>query len=958
MSAGEDLLQQLQREVNALNEADKAVRKAALEKILATVSNRSLSQETIQVLCDGLCKPILKRFSDPVEKCREHAVNIMKEFIIRTPDISVSLPYLMAILVERLNAVDLEGIHNVPEQLRPPPSQKPTVIQQLIEPSEEIRLGLAMLVSCLVNVTPPRLFANYLDDFCGSLRALIMDPHGEVQKEACKALSELARMAPKLLFHFSEPLARSLFLPLTNRQAKVRMCALEALGQVMHCGVWKYNNAIMEALIGFRDPNMIPIKDFYEPTTKLNYFAMLVRDRTIQVRDLFYRVISDWLLHLEDKGDHEGRLFPYLLSGLSDESPEVQTSVFELIEELGHQYEIEHEKDIRELRQYGIDSPWTHNGLMAGLPLSLPFIHRPRLGSRLYVPSNVRRFLNAIYNELTDWNEDARHQASSLLYSVVVYTEEHMTQHLDPLFNASLKVAMDKSDPFVSHRIISAIALIGRYTDPSAWVPLILPILRGEHSQDSVLIRAGGVRLLGALLQGAIEVLPPKKGLGLLAKHIDSILESLEREDLIDSHQRELNAELMQTLSVLVGDVLKRKVNLGDVTALSKHCYRLFRITFDLLAYMKQLDIQQIDELKMMDLLDKIAQLGDVDSRASLFTSHLDSTLEDITKSLDSAPSLGKLMQMLNVLNLLVEQCDRQTLVQESVVRMLLQIISQFTSDKTPSSVKGRAVRFLDHILVELGHPVIQIGTEQIVSIFGSVLRTIHTTTKSDDVKLAMATFSTIESRYFLERLSPGETVTVANGLLLDLSNLFTHASNQVRTGSITTLDMILNKLLEEGQLDSSSAASLLTVADKPMLPQITGSLLNCISNSAEEEVCLHALGPLASLVRTLPIHEQDMELLRNGRLLPTVVAEQSKRSDDAWRLQVLGPLKPLLKQIVSTVVDVPDGPLKDALMNLLTEIGSRCPRDLVIEIVASERNGFLKRATVLGDVLQSVSKS
>ncbi len=41
----------------------------------------------------------------------------------------------------------------------------------------------------------------------------------------------------------------------------------------------------MEHLIGFRDPNLVPLRDFYEISTKLNYFAMLVADRSTVVRD-------------------------------------------------------------------------------------------------------------------------------------------------------------------------------------------------------------------------------------------------------------------------------------------------------------------------------------------------------------------------------------------------------------------------------------------------------------------------------------------------------------------------------------------------------------------------------------------------------------------------------------------------------------------------------------------------
>jgi hypothetical protein len=81
-----------------------------------------------------------------------------------------------------------------------------------------------------------------------------------------------------LLLHFSEILARSLLLPLVSKKSKIRMAALNSLGSVLLCGVWKKNNAIIEMLIGFKDPNSVPIKAFYEPVQNINYFATLLED--------------------------------------------------------------------------------------------------------------------------------------------------------------------------------------------------------------------------------------------------------------------------------------------------------------------------------------------------------------------------------------------------------------------------------------------------------------------------------------------------------------------------------------------------------------------------------------------------------------------------------------------------------------------------------------------------------
>ena len=65
-------------------------------------------------------KQLFKRLSDPVEKVRELAGLIIKEFFARCDDLTISIPYLMPILTARLNAEDLEGIESLPEQMKPP----------------------------------------------------------------------------------------------------------------------------------------------------------------------------------------------------------------------------------------------------------------------------------------------------------------------------------------------------------------------------------------------------------------------------------------------------------------------------------------------------------------------------------------------------------------------------------------------------------------------------------------------------------------------------------------------------------------------------------------------------------------------------------------------------------------------------------------------------------------------
>ena len=313
------------------------------------------------------------------------------------------------------------------------------MVSKPVESSEEVRVLLAELVTIMIKSTIADCFRAYLDDLLNILRMLAMDPFGDVVREACNGIYEISQSGTELLHHFTINLARSTFRALVHKHAKVRVSGLKALNSVIYCGAWKYSNDVFEMLVGFRDPNLVAIKDFFEYSTKFNYLANFVTDNSLWVRETFYKTIANWLLKLPDKKDHEGRLFPYILSGLNDKDADVQKLCFELIEEMGEQFEEEEEEKFRDKKQYDFDTEWTLGRKEFDIPFPHPIAHRPRLGSRTIVKGYTRRYLHALYREITDWLKDGRERSSKLLLSCIVYTENYMTQFLDDLFIALYK---------------------------------------------------------------------------------------------------------------------------------------------------------------------------------------------------------------------------------------------------------------------------------------------------------------------------------------------------------------------------------------------------------------------------------------------------------------------------------------------------------------------------------------
>ena len=184
-------------------------------------------------------------------------------------------------------------------------------------------------------------------------RAFLMDPMADIQVRACRVTSELAVKFKELLYHFTVIMSRAILLPLISKKSAVKISCLQTLNDILYCGSWKYTVDVFDVLVGFRDPNSVPIKDFFEYSHNINYFALFINNKNVTVREAFLRFMGDLLISLPDKCDIEPRVVPYLLSGIFDSHKSIQDSCLEIMDQVGINCEREKEKDFRELKQMG-----------------------------------------------------------------------------------------------------------------------------------------------------------------------------------------------------------------------------------------------------------------------------------------------------------------------------------------------------------------------------------------------------------------------------------------------------------------------------------------------------------------------------------------------------------------------------------------------------------------------------
>jgi len=462
----------------------------------------------------------MKLMSDPVERIRDMAMRSLIAFLDRVTAVAHVLPVAVPCLLHRMGTIPTE------------------------EPAEEVRLLLVLVLSRLISLLPKNISA-YMEAIQTILECALVDVNPAVRKEACVIIVMLCRSQRdgmrKVLRveetragnenrHRYEDMIKSLKGTIKHKHASVRQVAVSALGALLMCGD-KNMNAV-EDLVAWHQPNIIPIWQFFsggvyedgklvrpdERAQQHNYLALLGTDRSPQVREAFLHMLVDWMTRLTDRWDHEMRFLPYLLNGLCDDVPKMREVAFEAMERLGATHESERDnnerdkQELRDFREYGHKTPAEQNAAERWRTRchEPPFTRRPRLGSRMVVRNNFRRLCPTLVREINDWIPRTRSMAAQLLYYLTLYCEYWVTNEAITMVEAITKCVfrslaeMETGDPDARQllrQVLLVSTTVGEFIDPSVYMPLLLPVVRGETETD-IHHRCAAIEVLRSMIEG------------------------------------------------------------------------------------------------------------------------------------------------------------------------------------------------------------------------------------------------------------------------------------------------------------------------------------------------------------------------------------------------------------------------------------------------------------------------
>ncbi|XP_057317290.1 dynein axonemal assembly factor 5-like isoform X2 [Hydractinia symbiolongicarpus] len=458
----------------------------------------------------------------------------------------------------------------------------PTIHQRLaadevVEPTEEIRLLLIESLSKLVDIYDQEI-DTYIDELVQILQMTLVDPFGDVRKASCLCTNKIASTSPERFYQQGEALVSPLLKSLSHQHNKVRAAVLKTIGIVVLATSGR------------------AVDDVF------THIAQRTFDHSAPVRLIVTEVVGKWILELRDRYSFFQKLIPLLLSGLSDDMPEIREESLNYFRKAGKLYEEENENDFKDKLEYHTVKHYEH----------LLVHDRPSLGCRVLIQRNFSKILPAIVHDITDWTPATRIKSAQLLYHLVFYCEDHVTMHMELLSQGLYKAAQDE-EVEVKRSVVKTAELIGLFVEPAVYCKLILSHLENVSS-SSPLSLSSSLAILAAYIRGA--------NYELLGTEIKKICKCLESTDICSSVDATCQTELTACLKALIS---KTGINHADISC------SVFKMLLNVFAVASSDEIR----IKVHSLMDNLAKMLNMDSRYKLFDSHAQEILTGLKSTCD-----------------------------------------------------------------------------------------------------------------------------------------------------------------------------------------------------------------------------------------------------------------------------------------------------------------------------------
>ena len=436
----------LHRDVNCLTDPDRSVRQQAVRKIqhALVISDTAPSPELLQAVLQGtLQRNIVTMLGDQVETCREHALSIITHAAKLSADFTPLLPAVMTALKQRM------GIG------------QPAVV----EPSEEVRLAIAHLVTGTLVAMPPVATDPYLDDLVALVVRIIEDQYHEMKKAGFAGTAALVQSRPPGALEPALPkLLEPIIQTFRHPHSRVRAAATAALSSLLRS---------------------TPVHDDLLTQQVVPGLKTIIADRSSGIRDAACTAAAEWLGAPTRDGSvcevarpqrYAPHLVPVLLLGVTDTSADVAAHALSLLDHAGQHYcAVVLDAASAPTGSGGADgvaaaatgsADGGDEGAAGAAAVSLPapFTGRAPAPARRMVQHQLPTILSPVLKDMREWTVALRLTASRSMYAAAAFAEAALLPHL-PVLLPALCNAVGDQDETIALRVISTAQIVGAFCE-------------------------------------------------------------------------------------------------------------------------------------------------------------------------------------------------------------------------------------------------------------------------------------------------------------------------------------------------------------------------------------------------------------------------------------------------------------------------------------------------------------
>jgi dynein assembly factor 5, axonemal len=429
----------LQRDINCLTDPDRSIRKGAISKIYGHLVTSKCSPQQLQSVMQGaLHRNIITMLSDVAEACRDQALRVLAHVAQTSADFHSLLPSTMNALKLRM------GVGQ----------------STFTEPSEEVRLAIAQLVSTTLVALSTAASAPYKEDLVSLLIRSLDDPFHETKKVAFAGITTLAHSLPVGSLEAEMPkLLEAITGTFHHAHSRVRLAAIDALSNLIQ------RTPVSEA----------QLSEQVVPSVRT-----LALDRSSSIRIATLHSTAIWLgAPTTDGGTcpscnparYAPHLVPILLLGITDPNHDVAAHALEWVEQAGAHFcsqILDLESGLTPSTDVATSSSLAgeadQEAITSAAHLPHPFSGRAAEPARRMVKHQLPVILPPVMKEMREWTVALRLPASRSMYSMAALAEAALLPHLPVLLPALCSAVADQ-DEAIALRVIGTAQIVGAFCE-------------------------------------------------------------------------------------------------------------------------------------------------------------------------------------------------------------------------------------------------------------------------------------------------------------------------------------------------------------------------------------------------------------------------------------------------------------------------------------------------------------